>query len=348
MGAVRQRGDVVVVGAGLVGALVAHALASLGRRVAVLEARCVGQGATARAVGLVTPQLTPAALPGTVRGVDEMTNLALRLGMAPNSCRVLHLATRPAGLDALREFHQSFGGDRPKLMWEARPSALPAGFTAGLISHYSVLVDVAALTAKLLQHPNITVRENTEVHALEWHAGKLVVLAHGVTVYCAALVLATNAYVGLLSPYLADAVRLVRAYAWTSRPLGDQPVLAERVRQVLPTPLMIDDGQLLVAQTPDRRLRINAWRPVDGASADAADPADDALRFLHEYLPELLGQMQDRRSGVVTAMPDGAPLVGRLVGDGAVFYAVGAGVYGPAWAPVIARRVAQMVDEAAP
>jgi glycine/D-amino acid oxidase-like deaminating enzyme len=342
MGDGKQNDEIVVIGAGLIGALIAHTLASRGRQVAVLEAQRAGQGATAHAVGLVTPQLTQAALPGTLHGVDEMTTLSMQLGMVPRSCRVLHLATAQVGVDALQMFCTSYGGDRPKMVWETQPGGLPAGFTAGLVVHYSVLLDVAALTKKLLLHPAITVRENAEVHALDYHAGKLVVLAHGYTLRCAALVLATNAYAGLLSPYLADAVQTARGYSWTSRQLNDQPALMDRVQKVVPVPLVIDDGQMIVSQTPDDRLRINAWRTTDD---EGADPAEDVLRFLHEHLPELLNYTQDHRSGVTTVARDGAPLIGKLVGDGAVFYALGAGVYGPAWAPAMVERVARMMNE---
>ncbi len=338
----RLKGDVVVIGAGLVGALIAYALADSGRRVAVLEAGSAGQAVTARITGLVTPQLTAAGLPGTLRGVDEMTNLALRLGVAPRSCRVLHLATRRTDLDTLHEFHQSFSGDRPKLFWETQPGGLPTGYTAGLVAHYSVLVDVMTLVARVLQHPNITVRENAEVQSLEWRSGRVAVLANGYTVQSPALVLATNAFVGLLSPYLVDAVRLARGYTWTSKPINEGAELQEHLQKVLPTPFMIDDGQMLVVQTPDLRLHVNAWRLVDGANTD---PADDVGRFLKEYLPELQSQGQTQGSCVTTVTSDGAPLVGRLTGEGAVYYAVGAGVYGPAWAPVIAGRVVQMIDE---
>ena len=354
MDAGNQTIDAVVIGAGLVGAMIAHHLANAGKRVAVLDARKAAQGATSRAIGLATPQLAQTALPDTLSGVDDLTSLAIRLNIEPSSCRVLHLATEQADVDALREQFESFRGDRPRLNWEPSSGALPEGFNGGLVVGYSVLFDIAALTRKLLDHARITLRENAEVQALEYRNGRSLVLAHGYTIPCTALVLATNAYTGLLSPYLADAVQAARGYSWLSRPLNDQPALAKQAQKVVPMPLIIDGGRLTAAVGQDHRLRVCAWRPVSVARGDPrgdtrADPEIDVQRFLHRYLPDLLDQTQECRSGVTTVTLDGKPLVGRLAGDGAdsgaVFYAVGAGHYGPTWAPIIAERIASMVNE---
>jgi glycine/D-amino acid oxidase-like deaminating enzyme len=342
MDASNQTIDAVVIGAGLVGAMVAYHLASDGRRVAVLDAQRVGQGATSRAIGLATPQLAPPALPDTLRGVDALTTLAMRLNLSPRSCRVMHLATQQAGVDALRGRAESFSGDRPRLLWETHADALPEGFTGGLVAGYSVLFDIVELTNKLLEHPRIIIRENAEVQAFEHRGARVLVLAQGYTLQCAALVLATNAYAGLLSPYLADAVQVARGYTWLSRPLGDEPDLEEQVQKAVCMPLMIDDGRMLAALGLDNRLRISAWRPTSDADAD---PAEDVQGFLHDRLPDLLDHIQECRSGMTVVMPDGMPLVGKLAGDGAVYYALGAGHYGPAWAPIIAERISGMLNE---
>jgi glycine/D-amino acid oxidase-like deaminating enzyme len=107
-------------------------------------------------------------------------------------------------------------------------------------------------------------------------------------------------------------------------------------------PLIIDEGRILAAQGLDKRLRVSAWRPTSDANAD---PAQDVQRFLHDYVPDLLSHTQECHSGVTTVMPDGMPLVGKLAGDGAVFYALGAGHYGPAWTPIIAERITEMLNE---
>jgi glycine/D-amino acid oxidase-like deaminating enzyme len=57
----------------------------------------------------------------------------------------------------------------------------------------------------------------------------------------------------------------------------------------------------------------------------------------------MLDQSERWLAGTTTVTRDGAPLVGELVGEGKVLYAIGAGMYGPAWAPVIAERIAGLL-----
>ena len=95
--------DVLVIGAGLIGAMIAQQLANGGRRVAVVDAQKIAQSATRRAIGIATPYLTPAHVADTARGVDIITNLALRLVVSPRACRVMHLATTPAMTEVLSD-----------------------------------------------------------------------------------------------------------------------------------------------------------------------------------------------------------------------------------------------------
>ena len=153
---------------------------------------------------------------------------------------------------------------------------------------------------------------------------------------------ATNAYAGMLSPYLADSVRVARGVAWSSRPLERESALMERMMQVAPMPLAIDHSQMLVTQTVDWRLHINAWHWDDHTDDD---PAEDVQRFLRAFLPELLEFTEEWRSGITTITQDGAPLVGRLTGEGVAYYALGTGMYGPAWAPILAEQIAELVQQ---
>jgi glycine/D-amino acid oxidase-like deaminating enzyme len=335
-----RESQVLVVGAGLIGATIAHQLATRGQRVAVVDAQKAADGATKRALGLATPHLSPEHVADTVRGVDALSALAMQLRVPARAVRVLHLASKPADTDALREVYQTLRGGRPRLIWESRPDAIPAGYSGGIVAHNSILLDIPALVVQLLQHPRITLRENAEVQALEGQGGVLTALAQGYTVRARAIVLATNAYAGLLSPYLADAVQVVRGAVWTSRPLNREAVIMERVLRAVPMPLLIDRTHLSVAQTLDSRLRINAWHWDHQTDYD---PGQDIQRFLRAQLPELLDYTEAWQTGVMTVTRDSAPLVGKLAGNGTVLYALGAGMYGPAWAPIIAERIAQML-----
>lgn len=332
--------DILVIGAGLVGAMIAYQLANGGRRVAVVDAMKAGQSATRRAVGLATPYLSREHVADTVRGVEILSNLALRLAVSARACRVMHLASTPADTGALRATCDELLGNRPTLAWiEGQGSLVPAGYIGGLVAQSSVQIDLDVLTMRLLQHPNITLYEEIEILALNSNPGHLSAIAAGNTVRANAIVLATNAYAGLLSPYLGDAVHMVRGVTWTSKPLDNDQRLLELMLQAIPMPLVIDHGRLVMAQTRDWRLRVYAQQ------ADIrCDPAADITAFLRDHIPELMAHSDDWCCGVTSSTADGAPLVGRLANDTLVLYALGAGLYGPAWAPIMAERVQQLVE----
>ena len=127
----RQEDNVLVIGAGLVGAMVAYHLASHGRRVVVLEAQKIAQGATRRAIGLATPQLSTDSVrvSDTLHGVDAITRLAMHLKVPARSCRVLHLASKSADSDTLHALCEQFSSGRPRLTWETRQNLIPQGYS---------------------------------------------------------------------------------------------------------------------------------------------------------------------------------------------------------------------------
>ena len=334
--------DVLVIGAGLIGAMIANKLANTDRRVTVVDAHKVAQGATQRAIGLLTPKLNAEFLLDTTRGVDVVGEMAVSLGVPARAQRVLHLASTPADTFALHELCNSLNSSKPKLTWETRAGLLPAGYDGGLVVNNSLLVDIEMLTARLLRHAGIKVYEDIEIESLVNRDGRLSALARGHTVRTDAVVLATNAYAGMLSPSLADASRVGRTVTWSSHPMNEQEALMARVLQALPVPLVIDQAHMIVAQDLNGRLRIGAW-------ARENQPDDDLetaiRRFLQTHLPEMLVQSEEWRSGSMAITADGAPLVGRLSSDGAVLYALGVGADGAAWALHLADRILGLLEE---
>ena len=343
MDATLKNREVLVIGAGFIGAMIANQLANTDRRVTVVDAHKVAQGATRQAVGLVTPRLTKEHLQDTTRGVGIVNNLAMGLGVPSKACRVLHLANSPADSLALHELCNVLGSGKPKLTWETSPSIIPAGFDGGVLSYSGLLVDIEALTARLLRHVGIKVYEGIEIQSLDFHDGRLSAMAHGHTVRTDAVVLATNAYAGMLAPTLADAARVVRTVSWSSRPLKTESGLIARILQVLPVPMVIDHAHMMVAQTLDGRVHISAWRWPQGQSED--DPGGDIRLFLQTHLPELWEHTEEWRTGAMSVTPDGAPLVGRQTGKGLVLHALGAGPHGAAWAPTMAEHIVQLLEE---
>lgn len=360
--------DVVVVGAGLVGAMVAARLSDEGFDVAVLEARTVASGATGRSAGMV---LT--GLPGyynwaasaygrqqaqevwalTIEGQERLVEHAQRLGVPVEHTGSLALAVDDAEADALRESTELLHEDGFDVQFESG-DPLHHGFHAALRHLNDVTVDAAALTQALLATGDVAVHEGTEVHDLEPEGGGMRVWAQGRTVLCEAVVLAVNGYAALLDFYFTDKVAPVRSLTLTTATLDGV---------VLETPCCADYGHEYCRQLPDRRLLVGTWRcppshPQHSAlraarETQGAEPGDlvrdELLRFTTRYFPEIDPRKTRQRSGVMGFTPDGLPLVGQLPDLPQAYFAVGLGGRGLAWAAVVAERlVALMLHDTDP
>lgn len=330
--------DVLVIGAGLTGAMIAARLADQNVRVGVVDAQQVGQSATRRALGLATTNPQPAHREETAHGVELLKHVAAQHGVLLQSCHTLHLASTPERQQTLQDIAET--EPKAQIEWTTQPDVLPPGYSGGLLVHDSALVDVATLMIRLLQHPNITVRQFAEVFKLEWHRDRTYALCKEYTVGARCVVLATNAYAGLLSPYLADSVRGVRGAIWSSRPLRDRVDVAGAARAIMP--LVVDDAKLMLVPGNDARLKAAAWQ-WNGPD-ETADPSDELHRFLKAVDPSILSETEQWITGVTTTTDDGAPLVGKLDTEGMVLYALGLGGYGLAWSAVVAEKIAALVQ----
>lgn len=325
--------DVLVIGAGLTGAVVAAHLAERGARVAVVDALQAGAGATRRAMGLATICPNAAHLAETSRGLDMFKHLAARAGVLLNSCSTLHLASTPARAAELRALATDRRDGAP-IEWTERGELLLPGYSGGLIAHNSAQLDLAAFIQALFRHRAIQVREHTEVTRIEARDGAVFALCRSCTIIAARVVLATNACVGTLSPYLAESLRPARGTTWASRPMR------EAGPPSYPMPIVIDDGARILMSGADARLQAAAWSW--GGTQQDEDPSAQLNAFLRRVRGGLLDQTEQWVTGITTTTDDGAPLVGRLDGDGAVLYALGLGPYGPAWSTVVAERIAEL------
>lgn len=333
--------DVLVIGAGYTGAMVAAHLAAQGAHVAIVDAQAVGDGATRRAIGLATPSLSLQHLAETMRGLNALTYMADQHGVIPVICNVLHVAGHMLGNDQLRQqFLQLQKADAARFAWETSIEVVPKGFGAAISVAHSLQINLEFLTVKLLQHPNISVYPNVEITQLRHENGIMHALAEGYTLRAESVVLATNAYSGSLSSYLAESVRFARGTIWTSRPLEEESYDAG----LYAWPVIVDGGRLLVARGNDSRLRIAAWNMDDRSPGNDRDPGQAIRRFLDQQASDLLSETERWQSGVTTYTADGAPLVDRLDMDGRVFYATAAGLYGLAWGPIIAEKVTDLIN----
>jgi glycine/D-amino acid oxidase-like deaminating enzyme len=323
--------DVIVVGAGLTGALIAARLAEQGLRALVLEAYKAG---SRQPLGVLTPDPQPAHFARTRQSSAQLRRIAEQAGALRRTCDVIHFAASPAPQRALDQLAQIASDVAPF----SAPAALPAELGSALVVRHGAELDVDYLVVQLLRRPGISVRQHVEVLALESDEarGGVFVMCRRDTFFAPHVVLATNAYVGTLSPYLAESVRPVRGAAWTSHPL---PSHALPMRQ----PMIFEGGQAALLPTDDGRIRAVAWL------WQAQDLARDPLITLRDFLRRFgLGQPEQTsrwQTILTTTTADGAPLVGHLDTSRRVLYAVGLGIYGLAWAAAVADQIVALASQ---
>jgi gamma-glutamylputrescine oxidase len=353
--------DVVVVGAGLVGAAVAARLVHEGLDTAVLEAQSIAGGATGRCAGMVLTGLAghynwAVAAYGrqkaqeiwslTVEGRERLMEAAERVNVPVAQVGSLALAVDEAETEALEESDTLLREDGFDVKLSA-VDPLERGFRAALRHPDDATVDAAALTQALLTTNNVPVHERTEVYDLEQEQNGVRVWARGRTVFCRAVVLAINGYAPLFDAYFADKVIPTRSLVLATEPL-DEVILGQ--------PCYADYGYEYCRQLPDRRLLIGSWRRAthlkksvrkeEKQETELDDVLHDGLlRFAQRHFSDVPVKTRStsRWSGIMGFTPDGLPLVGQLPNLPQAYFAVGLGGRGLAWAFVVAERVVQAV-----
>lgn len=319
--------DVLVVGAGLMGALIAARLAEQGARVVVVDALGAVGSATRRALGLVVPQ--PSHWSTTLRGVELMRQVCADYGVPARACRVAYLATHEGTRARLLSIAHTTT-DAPAQWHDAIPIRQDAA-AEGLLADAGLLVDLEQLCAALLRRHNLVVHHPVEIVRLERNTDAIYALARGYTLSASWIVLATNAFTGLLSPYLGESVQFMASVTWRSYP---RPAHAARFEQ----PIVVDEGAFALVPLEDNSVHAIA------CSANPASPHTHLTAMLHQLDAELIAHTAEQSSGVLTTGSDGTPMVGRLDSQARVLYAIGLGPFGAAWAPIARERVLELMQ----
>jgi gamma-glutamylputrescine oxidase len=335
--------DVVVVGAGLVGASVAVRLTREGFDTAILEARRITGGATGRSAGMVLAGLPAhyswaASVYGrrrayevwalTTGGRDRLVEGARRLGVPVERTGSLALAVDEDEADMLWESAKLLREDGFDASFSLT-DPLNRGFQGALHRPEDAMVDAAALTRALLDADDVVVHEGTEVYALEPTGDDIRIWAHGRTVLCSAVVLAVNGYAALVHPYLSECVAPVRCRAFAVE-VADKPLHEQ--------PCTFAHGTEFLRPLVDGRVLMGGWRQ-EQSSPDRGDPGDALEGFVSRHFPEVDLGGADRRTEVMGFTPDGLPLLGTVPGLPQVYFAVGFGGRGLSWALVAAERL---------
>ena len=316
--------DVVIIGAGIVGAACAAELAARGMRVEVLDREGIGGGATAAGMGhIVVMNDSPAELALSAYSRDLWLELApqLRQRDAFSRCGTLWVAADDEECDAARAMRDTFAARGIAAQWLDRAAlhacepALSPAMVGGLLVEQDSIVYAPTVAEWLLRHSpgaaNITVRLGAAVSAVDadsvtlangerLSAGKVVV-ANGMGAQ--ALVpslplqpkkghlLITDRYPGLIQHQLLELGYIKSAHhaSGTSVAFNAQP---------RPT------GQLLIGSS----RQFETTDPIVDMAVLAQMLQRAAL-----YLPALPGLNGIRAwTGFRSASPDGLPLIGPL------------------------------------
>lgn len=314
--------DVIVVGAGIVGAACAHELAKQGADVLVLDRAGVGGGVTAAGMGhLVLMDDTPAEFALSSWSLDLWHELAPRLGPreAFVRCGTLWVATddEEYELAQARQRALAHAGVACTLLdgrqvREAEP-ALRDGLRGGMLLPNDAVVYAPAAAAWLLAQPvkgRVTCRLDTQVARVDRQG---VVLADGEALAADAVLLANGLQARELLPGLPMQAKkghllITDRYPGTIRHQILELGYIKSAHNASGTSVAFN-----VQPRPTGQILIGSSRQFD--SLDPAVEPDILARMLRraaEYLPELPTLNAIRAwTGFRPATSDGLPLIGR-------------------------------------
>jgi gamma-glutamylputrescine oxidase len=357
-----MRADVVVLGGGIAGCSAALHLAKRGYRVALLEARVVGFGASGRSggqtiFGLALSQKALAAEVGrddarrlfdlSVEALDLTQSLinenAIDCDYRPNH---VHVAVKPRHVQELegwaRELHEENDYPSARLLNrdELEAHVRSGRYLGGLLDPRSGHLHPLKFTqgvARAAETAGAKIFENSQVLRYEDGPEVTVHTAHG-TVRCAHLVLCGNAYIGAVAPSLARRILGVGTYIIATEPLGE-----ERVRALLPSNAAIADINWILdyfRRSADHRLLFGGR--VSYSAVQPPHLAESMRKRMLRIFPTLTdAKVAYAWGGFLDITMNRAPDFGRLAPN--VFYMQGFSGHGMSLTGLAGKLVAEAV-----
>lgn len=353
--------DVCVVGGGFTGLNCAIELARGGLSVALIEARRIGWGASGRNGGqlirgighdverfhsllggsgiLRLKQYGLEAVELVRQRIDEFAiDCDLRWGFAD-------LANKPAHLEGFRreqEILHRLGYRYPLELVEAADMArvVASGQYCGALidrgSGHLHPLKLALGEARVAERLGVRLYEGTPALNIQYGHRPQVQTPLG-RIQCQRLVLACNAYLGKLQPWLAGKVLPAGSYIIASEPLGEQ-----RARALIPQDLALCDQRIALDYyrlSADQRLLFGGACHYSGR-----DPADIA-GYMRAKMLKVFPQLQDVAiefawAGLLGISANRMPQLGQLPGEPSVYYAQGYSGHGLNTSHLAARLVA--------
>lgn len=354
--------DVAVLGGGIAGCSAALHLAKRGYKVALLEARRVGYGASGRSGGqtIFGLAVSQQKLERDVGRADakrlfDLSNAALELTQSlireyaidcDYRANQMHVAVKPRHLEELaqwaRELHEDYGYSSVRLLNrdELQDHVRSERYLGGLLDPRSGHLQPLKYTqgvARAAETAGAVLYEESEV--LRYDDGREVRLhtAHG-SVRCAHLVLCGNAYIGAVAPRLARRILGVGTYIIATEPLG-----AERARALLPSNAAVADVNWILdyfRRSQDDRLLFGGR--VSYSSVQPPRLAESMRRRMVRVFPSLSNvKVTHAWGGYLDITMSRAPDFGRLAPN--VYYLQGFSGHGVALAGLAGQLAAEAI-----
>jgi gamma-glutamylputrescine oxidase len=354
--------DVAVLGGGIAGCSAALHLAKRGYRVALLEARVVGYGASGRSggqviFGLAASQKSLAAEVGrddarrlfdlSIEALDLTRSLigeyAIDCDYHPNH---LHVAVKPRHLQELdewtRELHEECDYPsarrlhRDELMTHVRSERYLGGLLDPRSGHLNPLKFTQGV-ARAAESAGVKIFENSQVLRYEDGPEVVVHTAQG-TVRCAHLVLCGNVYIDGVAPPLARRILGVGTYIIATEPLGE-----ERVTALLPSNAAVADINWILdyfRRSADHRLLFGGR--VSYSAVQPPRLAESMRKRMLRIFPTLADvKVAYAWGGYLDITMNRAPDFGRLAPN--VFYCQGFSGHGMSLTGLAGKLVAEAV-----
>ena len=344
--------DIVVVGAGLVGSHLASLLTEAGKDVALVEARHPAAGASGRNAGFVLIGMRDSYAEAIERwGRDEardlwrltdenvrrMRELSERFDLEHEEIGASYIATDEAFALKLRESEKLLIRDGFAAEYVAG-DPLQRGFTATLLQPDDFGIQPASLNIALAESCGATLYDNDEVFDIGRDGSSLHVRTRQHVVRCEKVVLAVNAYAGLMHPFFRPLVEPARGQILVTEPL---PKIVNTMglvhllfyfRQLSDGRLLIGGGQL-------------DYEAEERTYSDEVTPQvqEGIGRILAKHFPEANNGVTRRWAGIHGNTPDGLPIIGHLPDEPEVYFVVGFSGYGNAMGLVAGDRVADLM-----
>jgi gamma-glutamylputrescine oxidase len=354
--------DVAVLGGGIAGCSAALHLAKRGYKVALLEARRVGYGASGRSggqtiFGLAVSQQKLEREVGledsrrlfdlSIEALDLTQSLireyAIDCDYRPNH---VHVAVKPRHVRELtqwaRELHEDYGYssvrmlNRDQLREHVRSDRYLGGLIDARSGHLQPLKYTHGL-ARAAETAGVGLFENSEVLRYEDGREVRVHTAEG-SVRCAHLVLCGNAYIGAVAPSLSRRILGVGTYIIATEPLDEA-----RARSLLPSNAAVADINWILdyfRRSADNRLLFGGR--VSYSSVQPPRLAESMRRRMVRVFPSLSDvKVANAWGGYLDITMSRAPDFGRLAPN--VYYLQGFSGHGVALAGLAGKLAAEAI-----